>query len=39
MFVNENIPLKQLDLHKDDSENLFSRNKPSFEKMADSRCI
>ena len=36
-YVNE-IPVKQLNLHKGDGETLFSKNKPSFEKIADSRC-
>ena len=40
MYVNESIPVKQLNSHKDDSETLFLESNPRLVvKMADSRSI
>ena len=38
MYLNESIPVKQPNSHKDDSETLFLDIK-LFEKVVDSRCI
>ena len=39
MYVNESVPVKQVNSHKDDVVKVFPRNKPPFEKMDNIRCI